>query len=42
LYGVFKGLPGSFGHLAVAEVPGNWPCDTGRLVHLQEYRAAVV
>jgi hypothetical protein len=42
LHGVFKGLPGSLGHLAVAEVPGNWPGDTGRLVHLQEDRSAVV
>jgi hypothetical protein len=42
LHGVFKGLAGSFGHLAAAEVPGNWPADTGRLVHLHEDHAAVV
>ena len=37
-----RSLPGSFGHLAAAEIPGNLPGDTGRLVHLQEDRSAVV
>ena len=42
LPGVFNGLPGSFGRLAAAEVPGYWPGGTGRLVHLHEDHAAVV
>jgi hypothetical protein len=42
LHGVLNGLPGSFGRLAAADVPGNWPGGTGRLVHLHEDRAAVV
>ena len=41
MYGVFKGLPGSFGHLTAAEVSCDWPAAAG-LVHLHEDRAAVV
>jgi hypothetical protein len=42
LYGVFKGLPGSFNHHAAAEVPCDWTLGTGRLVDLYEDRATVV
>jgi hypothetical protein len=42
LHGVFKGLPSSFSHLVTVEVPGDWPAETGRLVHLHDDRAAVV
>ena len=42
LHDVFKGVPGSFSHLVTAEVPGDWPAETGRFVHLHEDRAAAL